>query len=222
MFIYAALIFVIIFLIIILAGYIVIERFHVTPLRKFQLIVSYLGGLSALLLTTEIYFEITSANRIEKNKIAYNTLDNVQKNFLAPQQELLNHFPEGFFLYASLNPDVNFDGYEPTEYNRSKRKQLEVYSALRIFQAVEDFVSTAQYNVIGNYVWINGFLMWLQSPILQDYWPIFAFNYAADTRAIIDQLIVHASQLRALRIQKGKLEDSDYDSISKSFALMRP
>jgi len=90
---------------------------------------------------------------------------------------------------------------------------------MRIFQSIEDFLATERYNVVDQYVWINSFLMWMQSPILQNYWPILSFNYSARAREVTEKLIRNAQDLSALRKQKGKLEAADYDAVSKKFDI---
>ncbi len=61
--------------------------------------------------------------------------------------------------------------------------------------------------------------MWLQSPILQNYWPILSFNYSAQARELTEVLIKKAQDLNALRKQKGKLEAADYDAVSKKLDI---
>jgi hypothetical protein len=211
--------FFVVFIVIGLIGYLIINRFKVAPIKRFQLIVSYLGGLSALLITINLYINIKSNERIERNRLSYNTLTNIQRNYLDPQKELLDKFPEGYFLYAEMTPDIDFSANAPKTFDESKRKQLEVYMALRIFQSMEDFLSTSAYDITGNYVWINNFIMWMQSSLLQHYWNELSFNYAEDTREMVGRIITQADYLREARKQKGKLTNSDYDEISKKFVV---
>ncbi len=204
-------------------GYYLITRFKVTPLKRFQLIVSYLGSLSVFLVTMNLYLNMRFNQRVEENRSAYNTLGNIQRIYIDPQKELLDKFPEGYFLYASMTPDVDLSALEPEEYNQAKRMQVEVYMALKVFQLIEDFLSTNSYSIrgehvlTGSYVWINNFLMWLQSPILQQLWKYLGFNNRADTRAIITAMIEQANDLVDLRKKKGYLDFSDYDTASKEF-----
>ena len=90
---------------------------------------------------------------------------------------------------------------------------------MRTFQAIEDFIVTSRYNVVEQYVWINGFLMWLQSPILQNYWSILSCNYSSKTRAITEKIIEGARFLSELRKQKGTLATADYDEVSKKIII---
>ncbi len=212
------LLFLIIFFIIAFLGYVVIERFKITPLRRFQLIISYLGGISALLLAGEIYLEMSSREQIERNRLAYNTLENVQRNFLEPQKELVKHFPEGFFMYASLNPDVDFTAVQPVTFDPAKRKQLELYMAVKIFQTVEDFITTAAYNSVADYIWYNGFLMWFQSPVLQGYWDVCKINFSPKAQKLTTVIIDKANFLREMRTKKGKLSAQDYDTVSQKIS----
>lgn len=207
------------FLTIIALGYYLINRFKVSGLKRFQLTISYLGSISAILITYNIYINIQSNNKIERNNMAYNTIKNIQANYLDPQKELLDYYPEGHFLYASMLPDTDLSKHEPTEFNPIKRKQVEAYGAIRIFQAIEDFLSTARYDLTGAYVWINNFIMWMQSPILQKNWKVLAFNYSEDTREMVDRIIIESNKLVQLRAQKGQLTSEDYDSISKNFPI---
>ena len=195
--------FLIIFSTVIIAGIYIVNKFEIAGIKKFQLLLSYLGGLSVLLVTYNIYITIRSSNRVEKNRFSYNTLENIQRNYLGPQKELVDHYPEGYFLYASMNQDTDMSKSEPKKYDLGKREQIEVYGSLRVFQAMEDFLSTAAYDITGIYVWINNFLMWMQSPILRHYWDLLAFNYADDTRELVARVIQKSDELIALRKTKG-------------------
>lgn len=219
MLISTASLFLIIFVAIIIAGYFIIHRFEISDVQRFQLIVSYLGGLSAILITYNIYLTIKSNDRIEKNRLSYNTIENISKNFLMPQKELLEQFPEGYFLYASMYQDLDLSSQAPKEFNASKRAMVELYSSVRMFQAMEDFLSTASFDITGNYVWIANFLTWLQSPILQKNWNALSINYAEDTREFVERLIVEANKLSALRAKKGSLTIDDYTMIAKPFRV---
>jgi hypothetical protein len=192
-------------------------KFEVTSTKRFELIVSYLGGMSVLLITYNIFITIRFNKDLEQNRLSYNTLSNIQTNYLLPQQELLSNYPEGYFLYASMNQDTDLGTTEPTQYDPIKRKQVETYCALRIFQSVEDFLSIDHCNAAGLYVWINNFLMWMQSPLLQNHWKVLESNYAQDTRELVERLIDKALELSELRKQKGNLTADDYDTVSKNF-----
>lgn len=210
-------IFLVVSVVVAIVGYIIIQRFNVSNPRKFELLLTYLGGISVLLITYNIYIDMRSNKIIEKNRMAYNTLENTQRNFLLPQKELVDNFPEGYFLYASMNQDTELSKHEPKTFDPIKRKQLEVYSAVRVFQAMEDFLSTIAFDITGSYSWLNNFLVWLQSPLLQEYWHQVSFNYADDTNDFVNRLIEKANGLRELRKKKGKLTREDYVSISKNF-----
>lgn len=212
-------VFSVIFVSILVSGYYITYRYNLPDVERFRLMISYYGGLAMILLGYNIFINIRSNNRIEKNRIAYNTLENIQRNFLYPQKEALESYPEGFFLYASMNQDVDMHHLEPKSFDPAKRVEVEIYCSIRVFQAVEDFLSTAQYDITGMYVWINNFLMWFQSPILQYYWKILGFNLADDTREMTDRIIVKANELVELRKKKGSLTFQDYDAISKSFPV---
>ena len=77
-----------------------------------------------MLVIYNLYINFQSDERIEKNRIAYNTIENIRNNYLGPQRELLNNYPEGYFLYASMNQDTDLQLTEPTNYDPIKRKQL--------------------------------------------------------------------------------------------------
>jgi hypothetical protein len=209
------------FLVTILIGMYIVHRFDATGVKKFELIITYLGGISVLLITYSIYLGIKSSEVIEKNRIAYNTLENINRNFLQPQENLIKLYPEGFFLYASMNPDTDLSQLvsEITVVDQSKRKQIEIFYSIRVFQSVEDFLSTAAYDITGHYVWLNNFLMWMQSPILQENWKILGFNLSNDTRELVEQIIKKSNDLIALRKEKGKLSWQDYDAISHEFEI---
>ena len=82
------------------------------------------------------------------------------------------------------------------------------------FKTVEDFLTFATYDLTDAPVWINTFLMWLQSDILQENWKILQFNYSKDARQLIDIIISKANILNDLRKKNGKLTAKDYDSMS--------
>jgi hypothetical protein len=171
--------------------------------------------MSVLLITYNIFITIRFNKDLEQNRLSYNTLTSIQTNYLLPQQELLNNYPEGYFLYASMNQDTDLGANKPTQYDPIKRNQVETYCALRIFQSMEDFLSIDHCNEAGLYVWINNFLMWMQSPILQKKWTALQSNYAKDTRELVNHIIERAQELSDLRAQKGQLTAHDYDAISK-------
>ncbi|MGX7667255.1 hypothetical protein [Flavobacterium pedocola] len=211
---------IIIFIIIILIyliGYELIRRLEVTVDKKYELSLRLLASLSFFLIIYNIYVSIRSSNRIEENRISYNTIENIQRNWLDPQRELLQNYPEGYFLYSSMTPDADFGTAQPQKYDSTKRKQLEVYYSLRVFQSMEDFLTTGRYDQTGENVWINNFLMWMQSPILRFYWNKLAFNYSKDTREFVGEIIKKSDTLIALRNKKGKLTNQDYDAISSKF-----
>jgi hypothetical protein len=61
--------------------------------------------------------------------------------------------------------------------------------------------------------------MWMQSPILQHQWSLLNFNYAHDTRALVNRIIEKSNGLIELRKQKGQLVTEDYDAISRNFKV---
>ena len=190
-----------------MCGIYIVYQFEVNNVTRFSLLVSYLGGISVLLVIYNVYINFKSNDRIEKNRIAYNTIENIRNNYLGPQKELLKYYPEGYFLYASMNQDTQLGEQLPTNFDPIKRQQVELYFSIRVFQSFEDFLSTASYDITGVYVWINNFVMWMQSPILQHYWSILSFNYSIDTREFVAEIIQKANELVELRKQKGRLVD---------------
>jgi hypothetical protein len=211
--------FIIICALIIVVGMVIIYKFNIDPVDRFRLVISYLGGVSVLLVIYNLFITFQFDKAIEKNRIVYNTVSNIQNNFLKPQKELVDYYPEGYFLYASMNPDIDLKTDEPKNFDPIKRKEIETYASLRIFQSMEDFLSTAAYDITGIYVWVNNYLMWLQSPILQANWIVLGFNFSKDTRAFVNRLIEKANDLIALRKQKGSLSIADYDAISDNFEV---
>lgn len=210
-----AYLFLIFFSSIIIIGFIIVNMFKISGLKKFQLILTYLGSLSALLITYNIYLTIKSNNRIEKHRKAYDTLQNIERSFFDHQKELIDHYPESFFLYASMNPDVDLSAFTPKEYVASKRKMLEMYASQKALQTIEDFITTADFDLNGAYVWINLFLMWFQSPILQDEWKITKHLFAQDSTKAITLIIEGANKLIELRKHNGALSADDYNTLSK-------
>jgi hypothetical protein len=174
----------------------------------------YLGGVSVLLIAFNLYLNIKSNKELEDNRRAYNTIENVQNNYLDPQNELVKLFPEGFFLYASMNQDTRFTQQIPKVYDPTKRKIVELYGSLRVLQAIEDFLTTAPYDITGIYIWLNVFLLWMQSPILQSYWHITASSFSDDMQNLMDIIVKNSNALIELRKKKGTLTNEDYDAIS--------
>lgn len=210
--------FLIIVAITVVIGLIIVTRFKdLSKIKRFELIVSYFSGMAVLLITYNIFITIRFNKDLEQSQIAHNTLENIQTNFLDPQKEILHYYPESYFLYATMQPDTTLSSKEPKEYDPIKRQHVEAYCSQRIFQSMEDFLSIHHYNSEGLYVWINSFLGWMQSPILQEQWQILKFNYAQDTRELVEEIIYGAKLLHDLRKEKGTLDTQDYDMISKNF-----
>lgn len=198
-------------------GHFYIRRLDIARDKKFELTIRNIAAISVILVIYNIFISERSNRRIEKNRLAFNTLENIQRNWLAPQKELAESYPEGYFLYTSMTPDADFGHLTPLQFDPVKRKQLEVYSSLRIFQAMEDFLTIGSYDLTGKYVWVNNFLMWMQSPILRQYWHELSFNYSSDTRQLVERLMVKGDELIKLRMTTGRLSVTDYDNISKTF-----
>jgi hypothetical protein len=204
----------------IVAGIYFIVCQQISAVKQFQLIIMYLGGVSVLLISFNLYFNIKSNKKIEENRIAYDTIENVQNNYLDPQKELLDYFPESYFLYVSMNQDMQFTEKPTQNYDHAKRKEVELYGSLRVFQAMEDFLTTAPFDVTGSYIWLNVFLLWMQSSILQQHWKKLSPNFDGDTQEFIDLIIKKARELAELRKKKGTLTNKDYDAISIPLARL--
>jgi hypothetical protein len=209
----------VIFILIYFIGYELIRRLDVSVDKKYELSLRLMASLSFFLIIYNIYVSVRSNNKIEANRISYNTIENIQRNWLDPQKELLQNYPEGYFLYSSMVQDADFGNGIPQEYDPIKRKQLEVYYSLRVFQSMEDFLTTGKYDATGKNVWINNFLMWMQSPILRSYWTKLSFNFSPDTREFVERIIKKSDTLITLRKKKGKLESGDYDAVSNVFVV---
>src|SRR5688572_5050163 len=123
-------------------GYELIRRLEVPVEKKYELSLRLMASLSFFLVIYNIYVSIRSNDRIEENRAAYNTIENIQRNWLDPQMELLQNYPEGYFLYSSMVQDADFGIEVPQKYDPIKRKQLEVYYSFRVFQSMEDFLTT--------------------------------------------------------------------------------
>ncbi|HSD15076.1 MAG TPA: hypothetical protein VLB74_10545 [Flavobacterium sp.] len=200
-------------------GYELIKKLDVPIEKKLELSLRLMASLSFFLVIYNIYVSVRSNDRIEENKAAYNTVQNIQHNWLDPQSELLQKYPESYFLYSSMVPDADFGMEMPKEYDPLQRKQLEVYYSLRLFQSMEDFLTTGEYDTTGKEVWINNYLMWMQSPILRYYWTKLSFNYSKDTREFVAQIIKGSDVLIAMRKKKSTLTTSDYDAISEKITV---
>ena len=205
---------------ILVVGFSYVKNLNNEKDRKLELIIGIVAGVSIILVMYSLILNTHSNNRIEKNRIVHITLENIQRNWLSPQTDLSNAYPEGFFLFKSLTPDAYHGNIEPAEYDRAKRKQLEIVSSIRIFQAMEDFLTLGFQDITGKNIWINNFLMWLQSPILKKNWKTLSFNYSKDTREMIQRLIIESDKLVLKRQIKGSLTNKDYDDISEKFNIV--
>ena len=85
---------------------------------------------------------------------------------------------------------------------------------------MEDFLTTGATDLTGKYVWINNFLMWMQSPIFKANWTKISFNYSKDTREMIERLILESDKLIQLRKEKGNVSSADYDAVSTKFEVV--
>ena len=120
--------------------------------RKVELIIGISAGVSIILVMYNLILTTHSNIRIEKNRIAHITLENIQRNWLSPQIELSNNYPEGFFLYKSMTQDVDYGIAVPIEYDSVKRIQIEISTSIRIFQAMEDFLTIGSHDLTGSNV----------------------------------------------------------------------
>lgn len=219
MFKYEPTIFFSLLIIFIALGLFIINRYNIKNIEKFRLAVAYFGAFSVALITYNIFITVRANYQNEQNRLAYNTVENIQKNFLEPQKGLLTEYPEGYPLFASMNPDTDMAAHEPKNIDPIKRKQVEFYYAIRIFQSVEDFISTIKYENTEVACWMNTFLQWMQSPILQDHWTKVDFQYTEKTIQLMRIIINHANTLKELRKTKGVLVADDYNTLSKNIPL---
>lgn len=204
---------------ILVIGFVYIKNLKTEKDRKLELIFQITAGVSIIMVMYNLILNTHSNNRVESNRTDHNTLENTQRSWLAPQIHLSQVYPEGFFLFKSLTPDVDHGDFEPISYDPARRKQIEIASSIRIFQAMEDYLILGSNDVTGKSRWINNFLMWLQSPILRKNWEALSFNYSKDTRKMIDQLIIESDVLVLLRQEKGALTKNDYDHVSENFKV---
>jgi len=207
-------------LIILVVGFIYIKNLNTEKDRKLELIIGITAGVSIIMVMYNLILNTHSNDRVEKNRVTHNTLENIQRNWLSPQIDLSHAYPEGFFLFKSLTPDADHGDFEPAIYDAAKRNQIEITSAIRIFQAMEDFLTRGSNDITGKNIWINNFLMWLQSPILKKNWKALSFNYSKDTRELINRIILESDQLVLIRQEKGKLTINDYDHVSENFNVV--
>ena len=64
------------------------------------------------------------------------------------------------------------------------------YISICIFQAFEDFLTSALNDETGNYVWISNFLQWTNSEILRNNWSVLKSNFADTTQQFGDYLFL--------------------------------
>ncbi len=209
-----------IIVVILVVGFVYIKNLNNEKDRKLELVIGITAGVSIIMVMYNLILNTHSNNRIEKNRTTHNTLENIQRNWLSPQVDLSQAYPEGFFLFKSLTPDADHGDFEPTSYDPAKRNQIEIASSIRIFQAMEDFLTLGSNDITGKSIWINNFLMWLQSPILKKNWKALSFNYSKDTREMIDRLIKESDKLVLIRQKKGNLMKNDYDHVSENFKVI--
>ena len=202
-----------------LLGFWVVQKLAAEKDRKLELMLKVTAAVSVILVCYNLILSTQSNNRIEENRVANLTLENIKRNWLTPQTELADAYPEGFFLYRSMTPDIDYHGYAPKDFDSAKREQIEVIYSIRVFQAMEDFLTIGAYDLTGKYVWINNFLMWLQSPILQNNWNLIGFNFSRDTRKMVERLIRESKKLTALRKKNGKVTKADYDKVADAFVV---
>lgn len=205
--------------IIIIIGCVFVKKLDTKKDRKLELIIGITAGVSIILVMYNLILSTLSNNRIEENRIAHVTLENIQRNWLSPQLELSKAYPEGFFLYKSMTPDADYGKFEPISYDPAKRKQIEISSSIKIFQAMEDYLTIGSHDITGKGIWVNNFLMWLQSPILKKNWKMLSFNYSKDTRKLVERLIIEGNKLTIKRKKNGFLTNEDYDEISNVFQV---
>ena len=62
------------------------------------------------------------------------------------------------------------------------------YMSILIFQAWEDFITSAEVDETGHAVWMNNFLQWANSEILYNNWTVLKTNFADTTQAFGDYL----------------------------------
>jgi hypothetical protein len=206
-------------LVILFSGFIYIKKLDTGKDRKLELIIGITAGVSIIMVMYNLILNTHSNARIEKNRTTHNTLENIQRNWLSPQIELSQNYPEGYFLFKSLTPDADHADFEPIPYDPAKRNQIEIVSSIRIFQAMEDFLTLGSSDITGKNIWINNYLMWLQSPILIKNWKALSFNYSKDTREMIDRLIIESNKLVLIRLEMGHLTKNDYDQVSNNFSV---
>ena len=113
-------------LLVVIIGFIFVIRLNSEKDRKLELIIGISAGVSIILVMYNLILATHSNNRIEENRNAHITLENIQRNWLSPQIELSQKYPEGFFLFKSMTPDADHEDHEPIDYDPAKRIQIEI------------------------------------------------------------------------------------------------
>ncbi len=200
-------------------GYFVIQKFALPRVEQFKLLISYLGGISVILVCYSIYFTIRSTNETAVHQLAFDTMKVTQRQWTNPLKELKNYFPDSYYLYASMFPEENFKEV-PKGINEKKRRVIELYFSNKIYQVLEDFLTTRKLENSGEESWLNIFFMWMQSPILIKNWYPVVQCYNQDTRYLIEDCIEVGKKLIALREdKKAPLTAEDYDKFSDAFKV---
>jgi hypothetical protein len=82
----------------------------------------------------------------------------------------------------------------PTEAPQGEDKWYAVnYMSILIFQAWEDWLTSAQVDQTEHEVWINNFLTWANSDILRENWAVLKSNYSPTTQRVGDYFFFTAS-----------------------------
>lgn len=87
------------------------------------------------------------------------------------------------------------------------------YISISIFQAFEDFLTSALNDETGNYVWIANFLQWTNSEILRNNWSVLKSNFADTTQKFGDYLFLMSS------IHRNQITNvAELNNLSKNIA----
>jgi hypothetical protein len=73
-------------------------------------------------------------------------------------------------------------------YNTKDKWYAVNYVSISIFQSWEDFITSSNIDQTGDVVWLNNFLQWTHSPILNNNWEVLKTNYTETTQVFGDYL----------------------------------
>lgn len=144
----------------------------------------FIGG--GLLLTYYI-FNISVEN-IRKD-LTYKIIDrgwlNINQKFMENYGKCPNFIESLYFSWQKNNLEFKISSQPVNKYDDWYAVN---YLSILIFQSFEDYLIVQEHDETGDYVWINNYLQWVNSPILENRWSVLKTNFAKTTIKLGDLL----------------------------------